>query len=98
MFQRFASRVSDLTGSPVAFALAALLVIGWAATGPRFGWSETHSLAINTVTTIVTFLMVFLIQSSQNAHTEAIQLKLDELITHLDGPRDEVAGIEREDA
>jgi len=67
-------------GRPAAFALALLTVTLWAATGPLFGWSDTWQLVINTGTTIVTFLMVFIIQSTQNRDTQALQLKLDELI------------------
>ena len=94
MFRRFATRISEMTGSPVAFALACILILVWAASGPVLAFSEVWQLTINTTTTIVTFLMVFLIQSSQNSDTRAMQTKLDELITHLEGPRDELAGIE----
>src|SRR5215217_6510962 len=79
-FQKFAQRVATATGSSWAFALAAFTVVVWAISGPIFGFSETWQLVINTGTTIVTFLMVFLIQNSQNRDTKAVQLKLDELL------------------
>jgi low affinity Fe/Cu permease len=79
-FTRFAKRTSLLTGRPVTFLIAALLIVGWAVSGPIFGYSDSWQLFINTVTTTVTFLMVFLIQNTQNRDTEALQIKLDELI------------------
>ena len=79
-FTRFAKRVSLVTGKPVTFILAMLVIITWAATGPLFRYSDTWQLVINTGTTIITFLMVFLIQNTQNRDTEALQIKLDELI------------------
>jgi low affinity Fe/Cu permease len=79
-FSRFARWTERRVGSPVAFGLAAGTIIVWATTGPLFGWSDTWQLVINTGTTIVTFLMVFLIQSTQTRDTQALHLKLDELI------------------
>ncbi len=79
-FQRFATRASERFGNPFAFLLAALAVIGWLVTGPIFRFSNAWQLVINTATTIVTFLMVFLIQATQNRDAKAIHLKLDELI------------------
>jgi len=79
-FQRFARAISQFAGSPIVFAAAAALVLIWAVSGPAFGFSETWQLVINTSTTIITFLMVFLIQATQNRDNEAVQLKLDELI------------------
>ena len=79
-FGHWARTVSHWTGRPIAFMLAALLIVGWLITGPIFHYSDTWQLVINTTTTIVTFLMVFLIQNTQNRDTEALQLKLDELI------------------
>lgn len=79
-FRRFAEGTSRQAGKPMAFILAAVLVAVWAATGPLFGFGDTWQLVINTSTTIITFLMVFLIQSSQNRDTAALQIKLDELI------------------
>lgn len=80
VFSHFADTISRWTGKPVTFALCALSVIIWAGSGPFFGFSETWQLVINTGTTIVTFLMVFLIQSTQNRDGVAVQAKLDELI------------------
>ncbi|THD03898.1 low affinity iron permease family protein [Rhodanobacter lindaniclasticus] len=80
LFRRFAETTSRQAGKPLAFVLAAALVAAWAATGPLFGYGDTWQLVINTSTTIITFLMVFLIQSSQNRDTAALQIKLDELI------------------
>ena len=79
-FTRFAKRTSTLTGRPATFILAVLVIVVWAVTGPLFGFSDTWQLVINTSTTIITFLMVFLIQNTQNRDTEALQIKLDELI------------------
>lgn len=79
-FRALAVRTSELTGHPFTFGLSLGVVVGWAATGPLFHYSDTWQLVINTGTTIVTFLMVFLIQATQNRDTTAIQLKLDELI------------------
>lgn len=79
-FNRFSNVVTKATGKPAAFILATLVIILWAITGPIFGFSDTWQLVINTSTTIITFLMVFVIQHSQNKDTTAIQLKLNELI------------------
>lgn len=79
-FNSFSNAVTKATGKPGAFILACLVIIVWAATGPVFGFSDTWQLVINTGTTIITFLMVFVIQHSQNKDTLAIQLKLNELI------------------
>jgi low affinity Fe/Cu permease len=80
LFTRIAKGTSRLVGRPGAFVMVLILVIVWAATGPLFGFSDTWQLVINTFTTIVTFLMVFLIQATQNRDAEAIQIKLDELL------------------
>ena len=80
MFRHFARQTANAVGTPIAFVLAVLLIIGWAATGPMFGYSDTWQLVINTGTTIITFLVVFAIQNTQNRDTKAIELKLDELI------------------
>ncbi|HVJ78504.1 MAG TPA: low affinity iron permease family protein [Hyphomicrobium sp.] len=80
MFGEFANGVARLSGKPIAFVLAAVVVLIWGVTGPIFNYSDTWQLVINTETTIVTFLMVFLIQNSQNRDNVAIQVKLDELI------------------
>jgi low affinity Fe/Cu permease len=94
LFERCAQGVAGWAGRPGAFAIAFLVVLGWGLSGPVFGWSDTWQLVINTGTTIVTFLMVFLIQNAQNRDAAAIQAKLDELIRALDGARNEFIGIE----
>jgi low affinity Fe/Cu permease len=94
VFERLASRISIATGRPRAFALALGIIIVWAVTGPLFRWSDTWQLVINTGTTIVTFLMVFLIQNAQNRDGAAIQAKLDELIRAVGHARNEFIGIE----
>ncbi|WP_201315635.1 low affinity iron permease family protein [Dyella sp. EPa41] len=80
LFQRFAEAVARWSGRPAAFVLAVLVVAAWALTGPMFHFGDTWQLVINTGTTIVTFLMVFLIQNTQNRDSVALQIKLDELI------------------
>lgn len=80
MFRKIANKISNIAGSANAFLLAVAIIIVWAVTGPLFGFSDTWQLVINTGTTIVTFLMVFLIQNTQNRDGKAMQLKLDELI------------------
>jgi low affinity Fe/Cu permease len=93
-FRRFAHRTSSGVGSPWAFAAAFLTVIVWGITGPVFGFSDTWQLVINTGTTIVTFLMVFLIQNTQNRDAIAIHLKLDELIRAVKGARNQLVDLE----
>jgi low affinity Fe/Cu permease len=93
-FTVFAQRTAQLAGRPVTFLLAVITIIIWAVTGPFFGYSDTWQLVINTGTTIVTFLMVFLIQNSQNRDSLAFQVKLDELIIKLHGAGNEIAGAE----
>ncbi|MFT3784980.1 MAG: low affinity iron permease family protein [Tepidisphaeraceae bacterium] len=82
-FTRFAAKTARYAGHPVTFVVAVLTIVIWAVSGPVFGFSDTWQLVINTSTTIVTFLMVFLIQNSQNRDAKAVQLKLDELIRAL---------------
>ena len=94
MFEMVAGKVSGWAGRPPAFILALSVIIVWGVTGPVFHYSDTWQLIINTGTTIVTFLMVFLIQNAQNRDGSAIQAKLDELIRALEGPRNEFVGIE----
>lgn len=84
VFTKFASAVSKVTGRPAAFIACCAFVIAWAVTGPLFGFSDTWQLVINTATTIVTFLMVFLIQNTQNRDNAALQAKLDEIIRTSD--------------
>ncbi len=79
-FEKFARSIAQYSGKPVTFFIAFMVVVVWAFTGPLFGFSNTWQLVINTGTTIITFLMVFLVQSAQNRDSKAIQLKLDELI------------------
>jgi len=94
LFTQFAQKTAYLAGKPVVFLLAAATIVVWAITGPLFGYSDTWQLVINTGTTIVTFLMVFLIQNSQNRDSLAFQVKLDELIIKLHGAGNEIAGAE----
>ena len=94
IFDRFARWAERQLGRSVTFALAVLSVVLWGATGPVFGWSDTWQLVINTGTTIVTFLMVFVIQNAQNRDTQALQLKLDELIRVNTAARNSLMGLE----
>lgn len=94
IFGTFAHRVSSWSGQPLAFILAVTIILCWIVTGPVFNYSDTWQLIINTGTTIVTFLMVFLIQNAQNRDGSAIQAKLDELIRAVKGARNDFIGIE----
>ncbi len=94
LFTVIANRIAAFIGQPVAFILALLFIISWAATGPLFAYSDTWQLVVNTSTTIITFLIVFLIQNSQNRDAAAIQAKLDELIRATKAARNEFIGIE----
>ena len=93
-FERFSTRVTQWTGSSTAFALACGVIVTWVVTGPLFGFSDTWQLVINTGTTIVTFLMVFLIQRSQNKDSLALQLKLNELVAAVQGASNRLIDVE----
>ncbi len=93
-FRRFARTTADAIGSPVAFVIALGGVLAWAILGPVFGFSETWQLVINTATTIITFLVVFMIQNTQNRDARAVHLKLDELIRVIGEARNELVDIE----
>jgi low affinity Fe/Cu permease len=95
LFERVANVIARAMGRPLTFLLCVLLVLVWAASGPVFHFSDTWQLVINTGTTIVTFLMVFLIQNSQNREGEALQAKLDELIRALDAAENRFIGLEQ---
>ncbi len=94
IFDHFSTVVTKVTGKPVAFITAFLVIIAWALTGPIFGFSDTWQLIINTGTTIITFLMVFIIQQSQNKDTIAIHLKLNELIAATKGASNRLIDVE----
>lgn len=93
-FTRFARAISHVAGHPATFCAAVAIVVVWAVTGPLFGYSDAWQLVINTGTTIITFLMVFLIQSSQNRDSLEVQLKLSELVLAMRGANDRIAAIE----
>ena len=94
LFRKFANGVSNIVGTSWVFIAAVTLVVVWAITGPMFGFSDTWQLVINTGTTIITFLMVFLIQNTQNRDAKAIHLKLDELIKGVKGARTGLVNLE----
>ncbi len=95
LFRKFAQMTSAAVGSSWAFILAVLIIVVWAVTGPMFHYSDTWQLVINTGTTIITFLMVFLIQNTQNRDAKAIHLKLDELIKGVSGARTSMVNLEQ---
>ena len=94
ILEKFARRATAWTGSSWAFALAVVIIIAWGITGPMFHYSDTWQLVINTGTTIVTFLMVFLIQRSQNKDAQAAQLKLNEIFAALEGASNRLVAVE----
>jgi low affinity Fe/Cu permease len=93
-FGRYTRQVARATGQPAAFGAALVIVLHWAVVGPFFGFSDTWQLVINTGTTIITFLMVFLIQNTQNRDSEAMQIKLDELIRAIDHAQNALLNLE----
>jgi len=93
-FRKFSHKTSALVGSPWAFILAVVVIVVWAITGPLFGFSDTWQLVINTSTTIITFLMVFLIQNTQNRDAQVLHLKLDELLRVLKDARTGMVDLE----
>ncbi len=93
-FRKFAHLTAQIVGSPWAFFLSITLIVVWAVTGPIFQYSDTWQLVINTATTIITFLMVFLIQNTQNRDARAIHLKLDELLHAVKGARNRLINLE----
>jgi low affinity Fe/Cu permease len=95
-FDRAAAAVSHTLGKPQAAAAALVVVLVWALSGPLFGFSDTWQLVINTGTTVVTFLMIFVVQHTQELNDRAMQVKLDELVRAVEGARNEVAAIERQ--
>ena len=97
LYSAFTRTVERAVAAPWAFLTALALVLAWAVSGPIFGWSQTWQLVINTGTTIVTFLMVFLVQHTQTRDTAAIQAKLDELIAATEDARDDLIGAEKLD-
>ncbi|KQX25957.1 MULTISPECIES: low affinity iron permease family protein [unclassified Sphingomonas] len=93
-FTRVAARISSAVGQPLAFVVAFCAIVVWGVSGPMFGFSDTWQLIVNTTTTIITFLMVFLIQNAQNRDAAAMQAKMDELIRAIDSARNDYIGIE----
>src|SRR5437867_13161579 len=93
-FRRFATRTSEWVGTPAAFVIGLTLIVLWGLTGPLFGYSDSWQLVINTTTTIITFLMVFLIQYTQNRDARTIHLKLDELLRGVKGARTAMVALE----
>ena len=94
LFTRIANWVAHVTGLPLTFAVCCLIVVVWAVSGPFFGFSDTWQLVINTGTTIITFLMVFLIQRTQNKDSLALQMKLNEIVAALEGASNRLISVE----
>jgi low affinity Fe/Cu permease len=96
VFTRFAHWCALAFGSPIATVASMALIVLWAVSGPLFGYSDTWQLVINTFTTVVTYIMVFILQHTQNHDARAMQLKLDELVRAVEGARDKVAKVEEQ--
>jgi low affinity Fe/Cu permease len=94
IFTYVATRIATAAGQPQTFVVAVLLILGWSLSGPYFGFSDTWQLIVNTATTVVTFLMVFIIQNSQNRDAAAMQAKLDEMLRAMEKAREQFIGIE----
>jgi low affinity Fe/Cu permease len=94
LFEKLAHACTKFTGSTLAFVLALGVIVAWLVTGPMFGYSDTWQLVINTGTTIITFLMVFLIQRAQNKDSRAVHLKLNELVASIQGPSNRLVNVE----
>ena len=94
LFRKFAHKAAEVVGSPLAFLCAVILIVVWGLSGPLFHFSDTWQLVINTTTTIITFLMVFLIQNTQNRDSRALHLKLDELLKGVKGARTSLVDLE----
>jgi low affinity Fe/Cu permease len=94
LFRRFATKTSEWVGSPAAFVIGLALIVLWAVSGPLFAYSDSWQLVVNTATTVITFLMVFVIQATQNRDARAIHLKLDELIRGVKGARTAMVALE----
>jgi low affinity Fe/Cu permease len=94
LFHKLAYKSAEAVGSPISFIVALLIVIGWAVVGPLYNYSDTWQLVINTGTTIITFLMVFLIQNTQNRDSKMIQIKIDELIRAVASARNQLLNLE----
>lgn len=94
LFRKFAQKVSSLVGAPISFILAIIFIASWLATGPLFEFSDTWQLVINTLTTVITFLMVFLIQNTQNRDSKMLNIKIDELIKALKSADDKTLDLD----
>ena len=94
LFGQLSRSMAGVMGSPLAFLIAALGIVMWALSRPVFGFSDTWQLVVNTTTTIITFLMVFIIQNTQNRDAQALHVKLDELIRAVNGARDKLVDVE----
>ena len=94
LFTKIAARIASWAGQPASFVVAFMAIVLWGFSGPLFGFSDTWQLVVNTSTTIITFLMVFLIQNAQNRDAAAMQAKMDELIRAVEGARNDFIGIE----